>query len=117
MSGREVVLICGSRDWSDPEPIRAAISALPAGTTVLTGGAQGADAIAERLARQRGDLAVRVMPADWARHGRRAGPMRNLAMLDQRRDRVLAFRRPGSPGTAQTIGEARRRGIPVQVET
>ncbi len=117
MTGPQLVLFCGSRTWTDQEPIRAAIAALPFGSTVVTGGAPGADRIAERLARERRDLELRVMRADWARHGRRAGVLRNLAMLDQRPDRVLAFQRAGSPGTAHAIAEARRRGIPVVVQT
>ena len=60
---------------------------------------------------------MRVLPADWSRHGRRAGVLRNLAMLDEQPTRVLAYHRAGSPGTTHTITEARRRGIPVVVHT
>jgi hypothetical protein len=116
MSRRETVLICGSRTWTDPAPIRAAVAALASGSIVLVGGATGADRVAEHLARERGDLEVRVFAADWRRHGRRAGVLRNLRMLDQRPDRVLAFQIGDSPGTTHTIGEANRRGIPVRLE-
>jgi hypothetical protein len=58
---------------------------------------------------------VRVFPADWERYKRRAGIIRNLEMLDQEPDLVIAFWDGKSRGTAHTIGEARRRGIPVEV--
>ncbi len=117
MSRPEPVLVHGSRARTGHDPIRAAIAALASGSTLLAGGAAGADRIAEQLARARGDLEVRVARADWARHGRRAGVLRNLAMLCQRPDRVLAFHAANSAGTAHTIREARRRGIPVDVTT
>jgi hypothetical protein len=60
-------------------------------------------------------LEERAFPADWRGKGRRAGILRNLAMLDDEPDRVLAFQRNGSRGTQHTIDEARRRGIPVEV--
>jgi YspA, cpYpsA-related SLOG family len=116
-TGRELVLICGSRAWSEPEPIRAASRTLTPGSSVLVGGAPGADTIAERHALARDDLDVRFMPADWARHGRRAGILRNLAMLDQHPDRVIPCQCANSPGTAHTIREATRRGIPVELIT
>jgi len=113
----ETVLICGSRTWTDPRLIKAAIDELAPGSTVLVGGARGADRIAERLARARDDLTVRVFAADWARYGRRAGYVRNIEMLDVGRpDRVLAYQVANSPGTGHTVSQAKRRGIPVQLE-
>jgi hypothetical protein len=55
--------------------------------------------------------------ADWKQYGKRAGILRNLQMLDQRPDLVLAFQRNGSRGTQHTIDEARKRGIAVEVHT
>jgi len=44
---------------------------------IVSGGARGADALAERYARGRG-LPVRVFPADWDTHGNSAGFLRNV---------------------------------------
>lgn len=108
------VLVCGSRDWTDREAIWHRISRLRAGSTVIHGNARGADRIAAGAAWMRG-CEVKSFPADWLRHGKRAGILRNLAMLDQGPDLVIAFQRNGSRGTQHTINEARRRGIPVEV--
>jgi hypothetical protein len=111
------VLVCGSRDWTDFDAIANRLTAIPGEheqVAVLHGAAWGADRIAGRAARMLG-FQVRAFHADWATHGRRAGILRNLQMLDERPDLVLAFQRDGSRGTQHTIDEARRRGIPVEV--
>lgn len=109
-----VVLVCGSRTWTDADRIRIKLRALPRGSTVVHGGSRGADRIAGELARAIG-LEERVMLPDWKSEPRRAGIIRNIAMLDLNPDIVLAFWDGASTGTGHTIGEARRRGIPVDV--
>lgn len=111
------ILVCGSRDWTDEHAIDAKLSALTGGheeITVIHGAAPGADRIADKVARRYGST-VKRFPADWARYGKRAGYLRNIEMLDEEPDLVLAFQRAGSRGTQHTIDEARRRGILVEV--
>lgn len=111
------ILVCGSRDWMDTERIERVVAGFEADTVIIEGGAKGADREARRCAIGRG-LFVASMPvldAHWKRHGRRAGHIRNHAMLDLRPDLVVAFQHNGSSGTQGTIDEARRRGIPVEV--
>jgi hypothetical protein len=92
------------------------LSRYQAGTVVLEGEAPGADRIGRLVAEYLG-FTVRKFPADWKRYGRRAGILRNLEMLDETPDVVVAFQLRGSRGTQHTIDEARRRGIPVEVHT
>ncbi|CAB1129567.1 conserved protein of unknown function [Candidatus Hydrogenisulfobacillus filiaventi] len=107
------MLICGSRTWTDRALMAAVIARIPPGSPVVHGGARGADRMADALARARG-LAVEVYPADWARYGMAAGPLRDLAMLARGVDVVLAFRAPGpSPGTDHMIRIARAAGVRV----
>jgi len=80
----------------------------------MHGGARGVDRLAARYADQLGHL-VEEYEADWETHGKKAGIMRNLAMLDQRPDLVIAFWDGESRGTKHTIDEASRREIPVEV--
>lgn len=87
---------------------------LPRGATVIHGGARGADMQAGVYARALG-FDEKVFPADWRGKGKAAGIIRNLQMLDECPDLVLAFQRSGSTGTQHTINEARKRGIPVEV--
>jgi hypothetical protein len=107
-------LVCGSRSWRDAEPIRARLRELPRGAAVMHGGARGADQLAGTVAAALG-LEVVEYPADWRGLGRSAGLRRNLAMLDEQPDVVLAFWDGRSSGTAHVIVNANRRGIPLEV--
>lgn len=112
-----LVLVCGSRGWGDAGKVRARLARLPTGSTVMHGSARGADAIADRAARSLG-LAVDPHPVsreEWLRYGKAAGIRRNRAMLDRRPDLVIAFWDGASPGTCDTVEEAERRNILVEV--
>lgn len=95
---------------------------------VLHGNARGIDTMVRHFCESlREDVYVQPYPADWNRHGRAAGPIRNEAMLDhlltaQQRKReigVLAFHDDldGSKGTKHMVGIARKAGIPVHIFT
>ncbi len=116
---RPIVLICGSRDWTDTDAIFARINELPEDTLVIEGGARGVDTRARIEARAYGLFVAEVACTDehWNSLGRSAGHKRNHAMLDLAPDLVIAFQRDGSKGTQGTLDEARRRGIPVEVHT
>lgn len=124
------VLVCGSRKFNDPLTATATIvkrvAALPEYTLVIQGDAGGADRIAAAAAKRVG-LGVMSFPADWERHSldcrcrehlgwcREAGKRRNLKMLDEEPDLVIAFWNGSSTGTLHTITKARARGIEVEV--
>jgi hypothetical protein len=108
------VLVCGSRSWDEHGPVRRRVADFPPETVIIHGGAAGADWFASIAASQSG-LDQVVYPPNWKRHGRRAGIVRNLAMLDAQPDLVIAFWDGKSAGTRHTITEARKRGIPVEV--
>lgn len=110
------VLVCGSRDWPTERAheIRARIAELPPGATIIAGGARGADKLAEEAARELG-YRVEVFPANWETDGRSAGYKRNLRMLDQEPDLVIAFRVGESRGTQHTVDNALARGLDVEV--
>lgn len=108
-----IALFCGSRDWTDREAIRRDIHNVYAGGVVVTGGARGADQIAEQEARAVG-LHVARVDAMWNLYGRSAGPRRNAAMLLLRPDVVYAYHLGGN-GTADIINRADDAGIEVIV--
>lgn len=111
------VVICGSRTWTDKETIYLFVCALPLLSEVITGGARGADTIADAAAEEFGHFRI-IFPANWKGQGKAAGPLRNLRMLDMKPDRVIAFRAKGqSVGTDVMVRECKRRGIPVRVVT
>lgn len=77
---------------------------------IVSGGASGTDAMAERYAAERG-WPLAVFPADWKTWGKAAGILRNRDIV-RHADRVIAFWDGQSRGTAHTIETARREGVP-----
>jgi hypothetical protein len=112
------ILVCGDRNWSDYDIIRDHLSCLNSSTIIITGGCRGADKLAEKAAIELG-LEVQVFEAQWDLYGKSAGPIRNIAMLDQQPSLVLAFHDDieHSKGTAHTVREARKRKIPIKIVT
>ena len=122
-----VILVCGGRNydnryqfintlhkiiddegWTTPKDKYG--NYLPA-VRIVCGGAPGADAMAI-------DFAIvnwtdfKEYKADWAKHGKAAGPIRNREMFDtEKPDLVLAF--PGGKGTADMVAYAKSKGARV----
>lgn len=111
------VLVTASRTWPQPVIIVTALDALLADhlRLVVIHGAcpKGGDMVAHNwiwTRRREGNLVDEIArPADWERHGRRAGMLRNLAMVTgDKPDAGLAFIHNDSPGTKGCIRELRR---------
>jgi len=123
------ILVCGGRDYKDNLNVYSWLTRLfnplypndiggEAGTWMprpdlflILGGARGVDSFAE-------DWAVvnwvqyKVYKADWDLHGKKAGIIRNIQMLEEGKpDLVIAF--PGSRGTDHMKQTARKRKVPV----
>jgi hypothetical protein len=84
---------------------------------VIEGEARGADTIAREEAEKLG-LTVERYPADWARYGRAAGPIRNKQMLvEGRPDFVLAFSADieRSRGTRNMVDQAIKAGLTADI--
>ena len=115
------VLCCGDRNWPNEARIRRVLEAhgLGPGDVVVHGNSGLADWGAGICARDMGCDVVAVS-AEWERHGRAAGPIRNQRMLDEHPDidLVIAFhsRIDASKGTKDMIRRAHDKGIPVQLE-
>ena len=127
------ILVTGSRDWADYGAIRDALNealhALAPGTPVLVHGdcESGADAIARQIWVEHWRRPEEPHPADWARHRKRAGYLRNEAMVGLGADVCLAFigpcRKPdckkpqphGSHGATMTAALAEHACIPTKV--
>ena len=108
------VLVCGGRDFADPDRLSAALSALHVETPfslLIHGGARGADRMANQWA-VHAKIPRAAFYANWSEHGKAAGPMRNQMMLDEGKpDLVVAF--PGGRGTADMVRKAKAAGVKV----
>lgn len=112
------VLVCGGRKFNDPLTFGSwmyEIQKEDSISEIIHGGAEGADWHAGKYAEWQG-IPVKVYPADWKKHGRAAGPIRNAEMLeDSKPDLVLAFE--GGRGTADMVRRAKEAGVRVQIAT
>jgi hypothetical protein len=122
MGGDRVVrvLVCGSRDFDDRELMLWFCGTFRNGDVLIEGGARGADRLARQAVEALGfDVRIREFPADWERHGKAAGPIRNQQMLDEGKpDVVVAFvSKPlvESRGTADMVRRAKSTGYRVYV--
>lgn len=78
---------------------------------IIHGGCRGADEGADDWAKSE-NIGVVVCRADWKKHGKAAGPIRNRKMLEVHRpDYVVAL--PGGRGTENMIMLAQAVGVPV----
>lgn len=107
------VLVTGSRTWTDHTVIRAALAAVWQPDAVLVSGAcpRGADHLCEQCWTKWGGHLERH-PADWHRHRRAAGMIRNRHMVRLGADLCLAFIRDHSRGATHCADTAEAAGIP-----
>lgn len=109
------VLICGGRNFNDPLTFGSWMGGIMNRVgkiaVIIEGGASGADTMAREFGKWKG-IPVETFPADWGKHGKAAGPIRNAQMLrDGKPDLVVAFE--GGNGTADMIRQARAAGVEV----
>jgi hypothetical protein len=118
MANEMKVLIAGSRHATldhGGQEIKKYILELPPNTTVINGGCKGVDMIADYYANKRGLKVIRV-DAEWKKHGRAAGPIRNKKMLDLDPDLVVLFHNDlvnGGKGTRNMRDIALKKGVDV----
>jgi predicted Rossmann fold nucleotide-binding protein DprA/Smf involved in DNA uptake len=115
--GVKRIAVIGSRSWTDSEAIAKALSAISRPWELVSGGAEGADTLAELWCKQAGmeERHRHIIRPNYKRYGRyRAPAIRNREIV-RMADRLIAFWDGESGGTAMTIGFAREKGIPVEV--
>jgi len=108
-------IIAGGRDFFDESLLKYSIhKSLPWKiTSVVSGGALGADKLGEGWAHE-ANISYTVYPANWQLHGKSAGPVRNRKMA-LNADALLAFWDGKSRGTSNMISTAEKAGLKVHV--
>jgi len=119
------ILVCGGRNFKDKDLVYRTLddlvpygdpcqygNSLPKNVTIIHGGAEGADSLADEWALVNW-CSILEYPADWKKYGKAAGPIRNTQMLiHSKPDLVLAF--PGGAGTANMVKLAEAAGVEVK---
>ncbi len=109
------VVVTGGRNFDDWAMFQDVLIALDP-DQVYVGDATGADAMARDWADHAG-VCLEVFTADWDKHGKKAGPIRNAWMLDSAMrgivngDSLIVVAFPGGRGTDNCIKEAVARNL------
>ena len=109
------VIICGPRKVSKMQYVIDAVAAseIKKIDEVITGGElTGVDKQADLWAEAHA-IDRMIIPANWNRNARAAGPIRNGRMADLEPDAVIAVWNGESKGTKNMIETAKKRLIPV----
>lgn len=110
------IIVTGSRNYAWGlvwATLNQALADLGPFTLVVGDCPTGADDHARAWAEKTGTT-CEVYTANWAQHGKAAGPIRNRAMVLAGADLVLAFPLGTSRGTRDCMAAARNAGIPVK---
>lgn len=107
------IAIIGSRSFHHYDRLeKVLLPWLPA--HIISGGARGADSLAERFAHAH-ELPITVIKPDWTQYGRAAGPIRNRDIINAA-DVVIAFWDGQSKGTKSALDYARQQKKVIIVE-
>lgn len=117
MQASKRIAVVGSREFKNYEQLKEVVlEHFEYGDELVSGGAVGADSMAQRLMKEIGGIITICYP-DWNPNGvydRGAGYRRNKVIVEHA-DLVLAFYQKGrfqQGGTANTISWAEKLGVP-----
>jgi hypothetical protein len=111
------IIVAGGRDFAYYSLLEDELNffrdTISSRATIISGGANGADRLGERYARQ-SNFNLKVFPADWNKYGKSAGYRRNAEMADYS-EALIAFWDGESKGTKHMIDLALSKGLLVKV--
>lgn len=117
------VIVAGSRSIKDYEKVKKAIEEVDWLTKakdidkmfeLVSGGADGVDKLGESYARENG-IPIERFEAEWDKHGKRAGPLRNGKMAEYA-DALIAVWDGESTGTDSMINLALKNGLDTHIK-
>jgi len=112
------VIVAGSRTFNDSALMCRKLDRILANQTeveIVSGTARGADKLGEQYAASRG-YGVKLFPADWETHGKRAGFIRNEEMANYA-DACVVFWDSESRGTKSMIDLAEKHKLKLRIIT
>lgn len=106
------IIVTGGRHYQNENKLTETLDELKP-STIIQGGATGADLLARTYA-LKNNIQTKTYHADWTKHGRAAGPIRNREMLQENLDAtVIAFE--GGNGTRNCVKTAQLLGMRIIV--
>jgi len=106
--------VIGSRSFSDKEKLFRVLETYVDRTALLvSGGAKGADSLAECWAAENNVLLELFLP-DFSAYGRGAYRIRNERIVDNV-NLIIAFWDGKSPGTKMTLDYAKKKGVEIKI--
>lgn len=106
------ICVCGGREFNNKDFIYNTLDRLLTTATwdftIINGAASGADSLSSLWAKDR-NVRLEEYPANWKKHGKAAGPIRNRYMIFLGIDMLIAF--PGGTGTNDMINACRKENI------
>lgn len=97
--------IIGSRTFNDYDILTQVLEKFTKPSSIVSGGAKGADSLAKKYANKNGINIIEHKP-DWS-IGRHAGLLRNTKIIDDS-DIIIAFWDGSSKGTQDSINKAKK---------
>jgi hypothetical protein len=107
------ICVCGGRDFNDKQLVYETLDKflkIRQDIIIVNGDARGADSLATEWAKER-NVKCELFPANWEKHKRAAGPIRNKEMIDSKLDVLVAF--PGGKGTQNMIAQCKKNNVKV----
>lgn len=106
------IAVIGSRSFNDYGLLKETLASLEI-SEIVSGGAKGADSLAEQYAKE-ANIKTLIFKPDWAKHGKSAGFKRNVDIISNS-DMVVAFWDGESKGTKHSIDTAEKQGKKVLI--
>lgn len=98
--------IVGTRTFNDYELMKRKLSDLVGIELIISGGAEGADTLARRFAKEHNIEIIEFLP-NWNEHGKAAGPIRNEFIV-KACTHIVLFWDGRSPGTRSSLELAKK---------
>lgn len=105
--------VVGGRNFDDYEYLERELDKLDDIEMIVSGGAKGADTLAERYAHEHG-IKIKIFPPEWEIWGKQACNKRNHQIVDEC-DQLIAFWDGESRGTAHSVALAVMAGKKVRI--
>ncbi len=106
------IVVTGGRAYKDVLKFDSILNQFRINTIFVGDCPTGADLFARTYARMK-DIHFITFNADWDKHGKAAGPIRNKQMLEAAGKDTLVIAFPGGRGTANTVNTAKELGMMV----